>query len=494
MHYQSLVQLSEILRKRSISSVELTRLYLERSQTLNASLNCYISLDAERALAQAEAADSCIQSQSPTLTPLTGIPIAHKDIFCTRGLRTSCGSKMLDNFIAPYDAHVVEQLDRAGAVTLGKTNMDEFAMGSSSETSYYGPVHNPWDTRRVPGGSSGGSAAAVASDLAVAATGTDTGGSIRQPAALCGVTGLKPSYGRVSRYGMIAFASSLDQGGVIARSAQDAALLLQYMAGFDARDSTSVQKPVPDYLSELQKPLRGLCLGLPKECFHADLDSDVAAVIDQAVQILQRQGVVIREISLAHLHLAIPVYYVLATAECSSNLARYDGVRFGHRCAAPSDIGDLYCRSRAEGFGQEVKRRILMGTYTLSEGYHDAYYLKAQQLRRQIQQDYHSALDTLDGILTPTTPDTAFALGERIDDPVSMYFSDLFTVPANLTGLPALSVPAGFKEGLPIGMQIIADHFAEGLLLRLGHQFQCQTSWHSMKPPVDIASAPAQQT
>ena len=483
MHYQSLVQLSAALRSGAISSVELTRLYLERSRTANAVLNCYISLDEEHAMACAARADTRMQASAQTVPPLTGIPIAHKDNFCTKGQRTSCGSKMLHNFLAPYDAHVVSQLHEAGAVTLGKTNMDEFAMGSSSETSYYGPVRNPWDTGRVPGGSSGGSAAAVASGLTAAATGTDTGGSIRQPAALCGVTGIKPTYGRVSRYGMVAFASSLDQGGAIARSAEDAALLLQHMSGFDTRDSTSAQHPVPDYMADLAIPLHGLRIGLPKECFHAGLDADIAAAVEQAVQVLQNQGAIVTEISLASTNLAVPTYYVLATAECSSNLARYDGVRFGYRCKAPKNLHDMYCRTRSEGFGREVKRRLLTGTYALSSGYYEAYYRKAQQIRRLISQDYLSALSQLDLILTPTTPDVAFVLGERSEDPVKMYLSDLFTVPANLVGLPALSLPAGFKGHLPIGMQLIGNHFAEALLLRVAHRFQCQTDWHIRRPP-----------
>jgi aspartyl-tRNA(Asn)/glutamyl-tRNA(Gln) amidotransferase subunit A len=480
MHQKSLVELAAGLRDGQFSSEELTRACLERIRRLDGELNSFISVTETEALAAAQAADARIRAGEAG--PLTGIPFAHKDIFCTRGVKTSCGSRMLDNFIAPYDATVTRKLHEAGAVMLGKTNMDEFAMGSSNETSYYGPVRNPWDSGRVPGGSSGGSAAAVAARLVPASTGTDTGGSIRQPAALCGITGLKPTYGRVSRYGMIAFASSLDQGGAFTRSAEDAALMLAAMAGFDERDSTSVDRPVDDYAASLGSPLKGLRIGVPKEYSSAGLDTAVEAAIEAALAEYRRLGADVSEISLPNTHLAVPAYYVVAPAECSSNLSRFDGVRFGYRAADPKDLKDLYERSRGEGFGAEVKRRILIGTYALSAGYYDAYYLKAQQVRRLIREDFMRAFDSVDVIMGPTAPSVAFRLGEKADDPVSMYLSDIYTIAANLAGLPALSIPAGFVDGMPVGLHLVGNYFAEGRLLNAGHQYQQVTDWHTRVP------------
>lgn len=476
----TLAELSRLLQKRALSSVELTQDCLIRAERLNGELNCFISLFPERALEQARRADQRLGRGDGG--PLTGIPIAHKDIFCARGFKTSCGSKMLDNFIAPYDATVVSKLDAAGCVMLGKTNMDEFAMGSSNETSFYGPVKNPWDPSRVPGGSSGGSACAVSARLAPAATATDTGGSIRQPAALCGVTGLKPTYGRVSRYGMIAFASSLDQAGVLARTAEDAALLLAAMAGFDERDATSADAAVDDYPAQLGRSLQGLKIGVPAEYFSGAPDQPVADAVNAALALLEQAGASLIDISLPNTPLAIPVYYVIAPAECSSNLSRFDGVRFGHRCAAPRDINDLFRRSRGEGFGAEVKRRIMIGAYVLSAGYYDAYYLKAQQTRRLLRDEFARALERVDVIATPTAPSVAFPLGERLADPVSMYLSDIYTASVNLAGLPAVSVPAGFSDGLPVGLQIIGNYFREAQVLNVAHQYQQATDWHQRAP------------
>lgn len=476
----TLTRLSELLHNREISSLELTECFLKRAEQHDPGLNCYITLTADQALAQAQAADTLLKRGEAG--PLTGIPVAHKDIFCTDGIRTSCGSRMLDNFIAPYDATVITRLKQAGMVSLGKTNMDEFAMGSSTETSYYGATRNPWDRDRVAGGSSGGSAAAVAARLAPIATGTDTGGSIRQPAALCGITGLKPTYGRVSRYGMIAFASSLDQGGPLARSAADAAMLLTAMAGFDPRDSTSAEQAGEDYNAALDGGITGLKIGLPREYFGNDLDGDIHQLINTAVKQLESAGAHVSEISLPNNHLSVPAYYVIAPAECSSNLARFDGVRFGYRCDQPADLADLYCRSRSEGFGREVKRRIMTGTYVLSAGYYDAYYLKAQKIRRLIRDDFQKVFDEVDVIISPTTPATAFRLGEKLDDPISMYLNDIYTVSVNLAGLPAISVPAGLVNGLPIGMQIIGNYFAESCLLNVAHQYQQMTDWHTRLP------------
>jgi aspartyl-tRNA(Asn)/glutamyl-tRNA(Gln) amidotransferase subunit A len=480
MHQKTIAELDLALSRGDLTSVELTRHYLERIERLDPRLNSFITVAEDTALEAAERADSLRRAGEGG--PLTGIPLAHKDIFCTYGLKTSCGSRMLDSFVAPYSATVVERLERAGAVVLGKTNMDEFAMGSSNETSWYGPVRNPWDAARVPGGSSGGSAASVAARLCVAATGTDTGGSIRQPAALCGVTGLKPTYGRVSRWGMIAFASSLDQAGPMARSAADAAVLLQAMAGFDPRDSTSAQEPVPDYTASLESDLTGLRIGMPKEYFGEGLDAGVAASVLAAIDEYRRLGAEIRDISLPNSPLSVPTYYVVAPAECSSNLARFDGVRFGHRCKDPTDLEDLYKRSRAEGFGPEVKRRIMIGTYVLSAGYYDAYYLKAQRLRHLISDDFRRAFEQVDVILGPTSPDTAFRLGDKTDDPVSMYLNDIYTIAANLAGLPGISIPVAPANGLPVGLQIIGNYFQEGRLLNVAHRLQQATDWHLAAP------------
>ena len=479
MHNLYIGELAERLNKRQISSVELTRHFLSRIERLNPALNAFVTLTAEGALADAAAADQRLSKGERG--PLLGIPLIHKDIFCTDGVKTSCGSRMLDNFVAPYDATVVARFKAAGTVMLGKSNMDEFAMGSSNETSYYGPVKNPWDVSKVPGGSSGGSAAATAARLAPLATGTDTGGSIRQPAALTGVTGLKPTYGRVSRYGMIAFASSLDQAGVFARSAGDAAAALQVMAGFDPRDSTSVDVPVPDYAKALDQPLKGLKIGLLREFFDG-LESRNAALIEEALNIYTGLGAETREVSLPHLPLSVPTYYVVAPAECSSNLSRFDGVRFGYRCENPKDLMDLYKRSRGEGFGAEVKRRIMTGTYVLSAGYFDAYYLKAQKARRLITDDFGSAFEKVDLVIGPTTPTPAFDIGAKMDDPVLMYLNDIYTIGANLAGLPGVSVPCGFVDGLPMGLQLIGPHFAEAKLLNAAHQYQQVTDWHKHAP------------
>jgi aspartyl-tRNA(Asn)/glutamyl-tRNA(Gln) amidotransferase subunit A len=479
MHNLYIGELAERLSKRQISSVELTRHFLSRIERLNPALNAFVTLTPEGALAEAAAADRRLSKGERG--PLLGIPLIHKDIFCTDGVKTSCGSRMLDNFVAPYDATVVARFKAAGTVMLGKSNMDEFAMGSSNETSYYGPVKNPWDISKVPGGSSGGSAAATAARLAPLATGTDTGGSIRQPAALTGVTGLKPTYGRVSRYGMIAFASSLDQAGVFARSAGDAAAALQVMAGFDPRDSTSVDVPVPDYAKTLDQPLKGLKIGLLREFFDG-LESRNAALIEEALNIYTGLGAETREVSLPHLPLSVPTYYVVAPAECSSNLSRFDGVRFGYRCENPKDLMDLYKRSRGEGFGAEVKRRIMTGTYVLSAGYFDAYYLKAQKARRLITDDFRSAFEKVDLVIGPTTPTPAFDIGAKMDDPVLMYLNDIYTIGANLAGLPGVSLPCGFVDGLPMGLQLIGPHFAEAKLLNAAHQYQQVTDWHKHAP------------
>ena len=480
MKEKTLAELSAMLQSKEASSVELTQYYLDRIERLDAGLNSFISVTGEDALNQAAAADAKIAAGEAG--PLMGLPMAHKDIFCTRGVRTSCGSKMLDNFIAPYDATVVEKVSSAGMVMLGKTNMDEFAMGSSNETSFYGAVSNPWDTDCVPGGSSGGSAAAVAARLAPIATGTDTGGSIRQPAALCGITGLKPTYGRVSRWGMIAFASSLDQGGPMAQSAEDAALLMNEMAGFDPKDSTSIERDVPDYTANLNDSLQGVKIGIPSEYFSEGLDGGVENVVQEAITEYRKMGAEVVEVELPNTNLAVPTYYVVAPAECSSNLSRYDGVRYGHRCADPKDLEDLYKRSRGEGFGDEVKRRIMIGAYTLSAGYYDAYYLKAQRLRRLISEDFKSAFEKVDVIMGPVTPNTAFRKGEKADDPVSMYLSDIYTIAVNLAGLPGMSIPAGFSEGMPVGLQLIGNHFNESKLLNLAHQYQLVTDWHRQVP------------
>jgi len=481
MFNKSISELAAALRAGEFSSVELTRAFIDRINRLNGSINAFITVVEEQALADAAAADARIRAGDAE--PMTGIPVAHKDIFCTEGIRTSCGSRMLDNFVSPYDATVVARFKGAGAVLLGKTNMDEFAMGSSNETSFYGPVRNPWDPERVPGGSSGGSAAAVAARLCVGATGTDTGGSIRQPAALCGITGVKPTYGRVSRYGMIAFASSLDQGGPMSRSAEDAAHMLKVMAGFDPADSTSVERPVPDYTAALEDGIEGLKIGLPREYFDEGLDAGVAASVEGAIGGFRGLGAEVVEVSLPNTGLSVPTYYVVAPAECSSNLARYDGVRFGHRCENPAGLEDLYKRSRSEGFGAEVKRRIMIGTYALSAGYYDAYYLKAQQIRQLISDDFRRAFESVDVLMGPTAPTTAFRLGEKADDPVSMYLSDIYTIATNLAGLPGISIPVAPVEGRPVGLQVIGDYFQEGRLLNLAHRFQRETDWHQAVPP-----------
>lgn len=480
MHDKTIAQLSTELAAGQFSSEELTRAFLQRIEQFNPELNAFITVTDQLALDQARAADQ--RRQRGQAGPLTGIPIAQKDLFCTEGVRTSCGSRMLDRFIAPYNATVVEKLNAAGMVMLGKTNMDEFAMGSSNETSFYGPVRNPWDLAAVSGGSSGGSAAAVAARLAPAATGTDTGGSIRQPAAFCGLTGIKPTYGRVSRWGMIAYASSLDQGGPLARTAEDCALLLGVMAGFDPRDSTSVDRPVPDYGAALNQPLAGLKIGLPKEYFGEGLDSAVAGVVEATIAEYQKLGATLREISLPNTHLAVPTYYVISPAECSSNLARFDGVRYGHRCENPKDLLDLYTRSRAEGFGPEVMRRILVGTFALSAGYYDAYYLKAQQIRRLISEDFQRAFTEVDLIAGPTTPTVAFNIGEKINNPITMYLLDIYTIAVNLAGLPGLSLPVGFVGQRPVGLQLIGNYFAEDRLLNAAHQYQQVSDWHTRAP------------
>ena len=479
-------QLAADLAARRVSSVEVTQYFIKRINALGKTLNAFISVDEEQSLASARAADQLIAAGKGGA--LTGIPLAHKDIFCAKGWLATCGSKMLSNFVAPYDAHVIERFNQAGAVIAGKTNMDEFAMGSSNETSFYGPVKNPWDTAAVPGGSSGGSAAAVAARLAPAATGTDTGGSIRQPAAFTGVCGLKPTYGVVSRYGMIAFASSLDQGGPFAKTAEDLALMLNVMAGFDARDSTSLQREPEDYTRDLAQPLQGLRIGLPTEFFAAGLASDVARAVDAAIAEFRRLGCETVEVRLPNMRLSVPVYYVLAPAEASSNLARFDGVRYGYRAPEYSDLLDLYCKTRAQGFGAEVKRRILIGTYVLSHGYYDAYYIKAQKLRRLIAQDFVEAFKRCDLIMGPTTPTTAFNLGEKAGDPVQMYLSDIYTIAVNLAGLPGMSIPAGFgARSHPVGLQLIGNYFGEAKMLNAAHRYQQVTDWH-MRMPEGICS------
>ena len=479
MHNQTIAELAKGLQAGEFSSQELTTAHLARIKQ-HSVLNCFITVTEVEALAQAKIADQLISDGKAG--PLTGIPLAHKDIFCTQGIKTSCGSKMLDNFQAPYNATVIERFNQAGAVTLGKLNMDEFAMGSSNETSFFGPVKNPWDQSAVPGGSSGGSACAVAARLAVGATGTDTGGSIRQPAAFCGITGLKPTYGRVSRYGMIAFASSLDQGGPMTRTVEDAALMLQTMAGFDARDSTSVDKPVPDYSKGLNDSLAGLKIGLPKEFFDDHLNTQMAQVVEEAIAEYIRLGAEVVDVSMPNINLSIPAYYIIAPAECSANLSRFDGVRYGHRCEAPEDLNDLYIRSRGEGFGSEVKRRILIGTYALSTGYYDAYYLQAQKIRRLISDDFKKVLSEVDVLMGPVTPTPAFGLGEKTGDPIEMYLSDMYTIAVNLAGLPALSIPAGFVDHKPVGLQIIGNYFDEAKLLNVAHRYQQETDWHQQTP------------
>ncbi|HKS54118.1 MAG TPA: Asp-tRNA(Asn)/Glu-tRNA(Gln) amidotransferase subunit GatA [Steroidobacteraceae bacterium] len=480
LHRLTLAELNEGLRARRFSSVELARHYLARIERFNPALNAFITVTGEQALAAAQKADKVLAAGEAQ--PLTGLPLVHKDLFCTDGVLTTCGSRMLSNFVAPYDATVVERLSQAGVVMLGKTNMDEFAMGSSNENSYYGPVHNPWDLGKVPGGSSGGSAAVVAARLAPAGTGTDTGGSIRQPAALTGITGFKPTYGRVSRYGMVAFASSLDQAGVLTLSVRDAALLLSQMAGFDPRDSTSVDLPVPDYAGALEQPLAGLKIGLLKEFFEKGLDEESGKLIREALRLYEKLGAKLVEVSLPNLPLSVPTYYVVAPAECSSNLSRFDATRFGYRCENPKDLMDLYKRSRGEGFGEEVKRRIMTGTYVLSAGYYDAYYLRAQKVRRLITDDFARAFKEVDVLMGPTSPTPAFDIGAKVDDPVTMYLNDIYTIGANLAGLPGVSLPCGQSGGLPVGLQIIGPHFAEAKLFNVAHAYQRETDWHKLVP------------
>ncbi len=480
MFDKTLAELAQGLERGDFSSTELTQAYLQRINALDSRYNAFITVTEEQALAQAKAADEARAAGNGGA--LCGLPIAHKDLFCTQGVRTSSASKMLDNFVSPYDATIVSRLKNAGSVMLGKLNMDEFAMGSSNESSFYGAVRNPWNTDCVPGGSSGGSAAAVAARLTPAATGSDTGGSIRQPAALCGITGLKPTYGRVSRYGMIAFASSLDQAGPMAQTAEDCAMILNAMAGFDSMDSTSAERDREDYTAELNQPLAGLKIGLPREYFSEALDAGVAEQVRNAVTEFEKLGATVKEVSLPNTELSIPAYYIIAPAEASSNLSRFDGVRYGYRCDNPVDLEDLYKRSRGEGFGTEVKRRIMVGTYALSAGYYDAYYNKAQQIRRMIQQDFVAVLNDVDVIMGPTTPHPAFKLGEKSSDPVSMYMEDIFTLSLNLAGLPGISVPCGQTNGLPVGLQIIGNYFAESKLLNIAHQFQQATDWHKQIP------------
>jgi aspartyl-tRNA(Asn)/glutamyl-tRNA(Gln) amidotransferase subunit A len=487
MTRRTVAELSRSLEKGEFSSLELTRDYLERIRAHNALYNAYITVTQELALAQAAAADA--RRARGEHGPLTGIPLAHKDIFCMQDVLTTCGSKMLANFIAPYNATVVERFNAAGAVTLGKTNMDEFAMGSSNETSYFGPVRNPWDPERVPGGSSGGSAAAVAADLCAMATGTDTGGSIRQPAAFCGITGFKPSYGRISRWGMIAFASSLDQAGPICKSAEDAALMMNVMAGPDSRDSTCVDSPAPDYMATLNDSLQGLRIGVPKQHLAKGLGAEVEAALQAALKVFESLGATVQEVDLPNNHLSVSAYYVIAPAEASANLSRFDGVRYGYRCANPANLEDMYKRTRSEGFGSEVKRRIMVGTYALSAGYYDAYYIKAQQIRRLIKQDFDKAFQDVDVIIGPATPHTAFKVGEKNDDPVTMYLEDIYTIGVNLAGLPGISIPAGSAiapngRALPIGIQLVGSHFAEARVLNIAHQFQQHTDWHLQQPEV----------
>lgn len=485
MHNQTVAQLVEQLQSKAVSSVELTQYFIDRIKSRDGELNSFITVTEEQAITQAKAADARIaQGGAPALC---GLPIAHKDIFCTEGVRTSCGSKMLDNFISPYDATIVSKYQQHGVVCLGKTNMDEFAMGSSNETSYYGPVKNPWATDCVPGGSSGGSAAAVAARFAPAATASDTGGSIRQPAALCGITGLKPTYGRVSRYGMIAFASSLDQAGLMARSAEDVALLLGAMSGFDPKDATSINEPVDDYTRFLRagnadKPLDGVRIGIPDEYFSEGLNPNTEKCVREAIAQFEKLGATTKAITLPHTGLSVPAYYVIAPAECSANLSRFDGVRYGYRCENPQDLDDLYCRSRSEAFGDEVKRRILVGAYALSAGYYDAYFAKAQKARRLIQQDFVAAFNDVDLIIGPTSPSPAFEFGSKGSDPVAMYLEDIYTIATNLAGLPGMSVPCGLVNGKPVGLQIIGNYFAEAKMLGAAHQFQQATDFHKQAP------------
>ena len=482
LHKLSLIKQLEGLKKNEFSSVELTSHYLERISKHDEELNSFITVTEEHALAHAKLADDRYKNNQSL--PLDGLPIAHKDIFCTKGIKTTCGSKMLSDFEAPYSSTVYTNLDNMGMVMLGKTNMDEFAMGSSNETSYFGPVKNPWNKKYVPGGSSGGSASCVSAELAPIATATDTGGSIRQPASLCGLTGIKPTYGRVSRYGMIAFASSLDQGGVVARSAEDAALILEGMSGHDPKDSTSLKLEAPDLLKNLDKPIKGMKIGLPKEFFEKEMPEFVEKAIQDAIETYKHLGAEIVEVSLKNINLSLPIYYIIAPAECSANLSRYDGVRYGYRCEDPKDLEDLFMRTREEGFGSEVKRRILIGTYALSAGFYDAYYLKAQKCRQLVANDFSEAFKAVDVILSPTTPGTSFKAGEKSDDPIEMYLQDIFTIPANLAGLPGISIPCGENSGLPLGMQLVGNSLQEDKLLQFAHSYQMNTDWHKKMPNI----------
>jgi aspartyl-tRNA(Asn)/glutamyl-tRNA(Gln) amidotransferase subunit A len=482
----TVAEISAALAAGDISSVEITQAYLDRIATLNGELNAFITVCEDSALLAAKAADDARANGNDS--PLLGIPLAHKDIFCTKDILTTCGSRMLHNFVSPYNATVVERFIDAGTVLLGKTNMDEFAMGSSNETSFFGDVRNPWNTECVPGGSSGGSAAAVAADLCAMATGTDTGGSIRQPAAFCGVTGFKPSYGRVSRWGMIAFASSLDQAGPITKSAEDAALMLNVMSGLDKKDSTSIDRPVEDFTASLNEPLKGLRIGVPKQHFAEGLSAEVEQAVRDALAEYEKLGATIKEVDLTNSHLSVSAYYVVAPAEASANLSRFDGVRYGYRCEDPLDLEDMYKRTRSEGFGEEVKRRIMVGTYALSAGFYDAYYRKAQKIRRLIKDDFDRAFKEVDVIIGPTSPHTAFKLGSK-SDPVSMYLEDIYTIAVNLAGLPAASIPVGIANGLPIGMQIIGKYFDEAKILNVAHQFQQHTDWHKQKSTAIVAAS-----
>jgi len=476
----SLKELNLGLSVKKFSSEELTKFFLNEIKTSNPKINAFITVDEEKSLQQARDADKRINQDN--MNELTGIPIAQKDIFCAKGWKTTCGSKMLDNFYSPYDSKVIELFNQSGAVNLGKTNMDEFAMGSSNETSFYGPVKNPWATDSVPGGSSGGSAAAIAARLAPGATATDTGGSIRQPAALCGISGLKPTYGRVSRWGMIAFASSLDQAGPMARTAEDCAILLNCMASFDEKDSTSVEKDVPDYSASLSASIKGLRIGIPREYFSEGLHPGTQDAVRTALGQLESEGAELVDINLPNSSLSVPAYYVIAPAEASANLSRFDGVKYGYRCENPKDLQDLYCRTRSEGFGEEVQRRILIGTYCLSAGYYDAYYGKAQQVRQLIQHDFSEAFKSVDLIIGPTCPSPAFKFGAKGDDPVAMYLEDIYTIATNLAGLPGMSVPCGMVQGKPVGLQIIGNYFDETRILNAAHQFQQITNWHTQAP------------
>jgi len=480
MQNLTLKELSEGLKQKKFSSLELTKFFLNRLDLHNSSINAFITIDKDKSLAMAKRADEIIKEGNQDY--LTGIPIAQKDIFCAEGWKTTCGSKMLDNFIAPYDSTVISKFNAAGAVNLGKTNMDEFAMGSSNETSYYGNVKNPWDIKTVPGGSSGGSAAAVAGMLAPAATATDTGGSIRQPASLCGLTGLKPTYGLVSRYGMIAFASSLDQAGPMCHTAEDCAAMMNVMSGHDPKDSTSIEREKENYLTGINNSIKGLKIGVPKEFFSEGLDSEVEKIIEQGISEYKKLGAEIVEISLPNNHLSIPVYYVIAPAEASSNLSRYDGVRYGYRTKEYDDLMDMYCKTREEGFGDEVKRRIMIGTYVLSAGYYDAYYLKAQKIRRLISEDFKKAFEKCDVILGPSAPSVAFPIGDKKEDPLKMYMQDVYTISTNLAGLPGLSMPGGLMNNLPVGIQLIGNYFSEAKLLNIAHIFQMNTNWHNLTP------------